>query len=161
LDNIEFIVLIGSKIQSNYIEQYIELNSSEYPKFTREIKYGSFKNFLSKNENLKVIIATSEDKLIGWLMISFAERQGLYHFNMLVHRDFQRKGIGSKLLLNAKQHYNELYGVVVPVNRYKRRDGTQYHSPLEFYKQNGFTLTGKKFVEYRDVTMLEIKWTNK
>lgn len=151
----------GSEIQSDHIHQYIEINSSENPKFTRDIKYETFKNFLKKSDDLKIITATSEEKLLGWLMVSFADRLGIYHFNMVVHRDFQRTGIGGKLLINAKLHYKELYGVVVPVNRYKRRDGTQYRSPLDFYLKNGFTTTGKKFVEYRDVTMLEIKWSNK
>ncbi len=161
MDNFQLSVLNGSDIQNDHIHQYIKINLSEYPKFTREIKFLKFKNFLNQNEERKIIIATSDEKLIGWLMVSFADKLGIYHFNMLVHRDFQRTGIGSKLLLNAKEHFNELYGVVVPVNRYKRRDGTQYRSPLEFYLRNGFQLTGKKFIGYKDVTMVEIKWSNK
>lgn len=159
--DLEFNVLNGFDIQSNIIQQYIELNSSEYPKFTREIKFETFMNFLKKTEDIKVVTATSDDKLIGWLMVSFADRLGIFHFNMIVRRDFQRTGIGRKLLVRAKLHFSELYGVVVPISRYKRRDGTQYPTPIEFYKKNGFSLTGKKFVEYRDVHMVEIKWSNK
>lgn len=160
MDNIQFTVLNGFDIQSDIIRQYIELYSAEYPKFTRELKFESFLNFLKKNESIKVIIAVEEDKLIGWLMISFAENQGLYHLNMLVHREFQRIGIGSQLLTHAKVIFNELYGVVVPVSRYKRRDGTQYQTPIDFYKKNGFLPTGKKFIEYKNVQVVEIKWSN-
>ena len=64
-----------------------------------------------------------------------------------------------QLLVRAKQHFKELYAVVVPISRYKRRDGTQYRTPIEFYKKNGFALTGKKFVEYRGVHLVEIKWS--
>ena len=116
-------------------------------------------NLLKKNENVKVITATLGDKLLGWLMVSFAENRGLYHFNMLVRRDFQRTGIGKQLLIKAKENFDELYGVVVPVNRYKRRDGTQYKTPIDFYKKNGFSLTGKKFTEYKVVQLVEIKWS--
>ncbi|MHA2099215.1 MAG: GNAT family N-acetyltransferase [Candidatus Kariarchaeaceae archaeon] len=161
MENIVLTVLNGSQIQSDVIQQYIEINSSEYPKFTKPIEFGKFKNYLSKDKSIKVVIAASGDKLVGWLLVSFADRLNLYHFNMVVHRDFQRNGIGGKLLGKAKEHFNELYGVVVPVSRYKRRDGTQYHTPIEFYKNNGFSLTGKKFVEYRDVHLVEIKWSNK
>ncbi|MCE7735344.1 MAG: GNAT family N-acetyltransferase [Candidatus Heimdallarchaeota archaeon] len=161
MENIEFNILNGFEIQSNYIEQYIDINLSENPKFTREIQFPKFKNFLKQEREIKVILATSGDKLLGWLMVSFAENRGLYHFNMVVHREFQRVGIGKQLLIKAKENFDELYGVVVPVNRYKRRDGTQYKTPIEFYKQNGFSLTGKKFVEYRDVQLVEIKWSTK
>lgn len=161
MEHIEYNLLNGSEIQNNFIEQYIEINLSENPKFTREIRFETFKNLLHRDNSIKIILATSGEKLLGWLMISFAENRGLYHFNMLVHREFQRAGIGKQMLTKAKENYDELYGVVVPVNRYKRRDGTQYKTPIDFYKKNGFSLTGKKFVEYRDVQLVEIKWSTK
>ena len=73
--------------------------------------------------------------------------------------DFHKMGIGSTLLDKAKELVDELYGVLVPIDIYERKDGKHYQSPLNFYLKNGFRLTGRKFIEYENVELAEIKWS--
>lgn len=106
------------------------------------------KHNLNRRGKVIVIAGLNEhNQLVGWLMVSKSKKYIENHFNMVVGDKYQRRGIGRALLSMAKEIYDELYAVVVPANNFKKRDGRIYPSPLNFYRRNGFELTGKKYIE--------------
>jgi ribosomal protein S18 acetylase RimI-like enzyme len=160
MSSISYEVFSGPEISDDIIRQYLEINSTVYPEFTYgRIDFQKLRNRLNEDKYVKLVIARQDLKLTGWLMVSYSEKQNIHHFNMLVHDNFHRRGIGSKMLYMGKELFDELHGVLVPVNTYKRKDGKPYPSPLNFYLKNGFTLTGRKFVEYDNIELVEIKWS--
>lgn len=79
------------------------------------------------------------DKIDGWLM-TFTRDQSRF-FVLLVNKQAQAKGIGTRLMSSAMKDEETLNGWVVTRSGYHLLDGTPYLSPINFYKKLGFQET--------------------
>ena len=82
-------------------------------------------------------------------------------FNMIVKSGYQRQGVGSRLLILAKEKVKDLHGWVIMDDKHKKINGDYYNSPIKFYKKNGFRLTGITSNYIENVTLFEIHWKAK
>lgn len=147
-------------MKDNFIHQYIQLRVDEYPRFIGIPDIESFKNRINRKKDIKLFLAYIEtnNELTGWLQVNQSDKDGLYWFNMIVKGAYHRRGIGSKLLSISKKEFQELHGLIVAKDIYRKRDGSVYPSPKGFYLKNGFVSTGRQFIEYGNIILHEIVW---
>lgn len=81
----------------------VEWSSGEYP----EKLAIAMKNFDC------VISAWDEDKLVGMICVMDDGIMNAYIHYLLVHPDYQLKGIGKQLVERVKKHYNEYLKIIV------------------------------------------------
>lgn len=115
-----------------------------YPK---QISYKSvteFEAYLAKCESPIHFLCHDEDSVLGWLCVFTRNEQRW--FALIVDPDFQRQGLGEKLLSMAKSTESRLCGWIVDHDHYLKADGSVYVSPKYFYIKNGFTITEETFV---------------
>lgn len=82
-------------------ENVFEMNPFPYP------SYDYLKKLL-KNDKIIFIVAKFEDEIIGGLTAhelasTYFESNEVYVYDLAVHQDFQRKGIGTKLIEELKK----------------------------------------------------------
>ncbi len=81
-------------------ENVFEMEQFDYPSCT-------YINKLLKNENIIFVVAKYEENIIGGLTAhelasTYFEANEVYVYDLAVHQDFQRMGIGSKLIEELK-----------------------------------------------------------
>ncbi|MHA2503663.1 MAG: GNAT family N-acetyltransferase [Candidatus Kariarchaeaceae archaeon] len=158
---VSYRVLPAKEVPYNLLHQYVEINFRVYPDFTTNRTPKVLMKRFTENERIRLILALDGDRLVGWLQLTPIKDTSKHHFNMLVDDKDHGRGIGTRLLTEAKKLEDELRGVMVPIEGYKRRDGLPYRSPVEFYKKNGFVLTGESWIEYGDVEIVGMIWSRK
>jgi GNAT superfamily N-acetyltransferase len=86
------------------------------------------------------------------------ERDSERNFAMIVSRQAQGLGIGTKLLSLAKSINNSLFGWVVIGDGYKKIDGSEYPSPVGFYEKTGFDILYDQTWESDVLKTVKIRW---
>lgn len=128
--------------------------------FTAGVSYGSiddFETYLGKWERPHHILLLDEQgEVQGWIFIF--DRDGGRWFSMLLDKQIQGKGYGSKLLEAAKQTESELCGWVVDNENQVKRDGSAYRSPVQFYVKNGFQVQKEERYESGVLSAVKVFW---
>ncbi|MFT6167771.1 MAG: GNAT superfamily N-acetyltransferase [Vicingaceae bacterium] len=78
-------------------------------------------------------------------------------FAIIVHKNYQNRGFGRALLAKAKLTNNQLSAWVVDSNQYKKKDGSRYSSPLNFYLENGFLIQPDRW-DSEKIKTVKISW---
>lgn len=117
----------------------IKLWNEEYPKALSLSGLSAFEDYLQSLSDLCHLLLIDEaDRVKGWLIYFIREDEKC--FAMLLHASLQGKGYGSRLLDHAKIYNSVLNGWVVDNDDQSKQNGSNYRSPLGFYKKNGFEI---------------------
>lgn len=123
------------------IEQLMSLyNDVEWYAYTADkIK---LKNAI--DNSLKVLTAWDEDKLVGLIRVVGDGYTIMYIQDILILENYQKKGIGSKLLKLVLEQYKSIRQIILMTDKTEKT--------INFYEKNGMVKTGKyngvAFVKY-------------
>lgn len=138
-------------------EQILQLWNNEYPEKLAYKSIDGFENYLEKlNEVNHFLLMNDDEKIQGWA-ITF-EREGDTWFAIILSENLHGKGWGTKVLNELKQNKKALNGWVIDHSDDKKRNGSFYKSPLEFYLKNGFEVLSDTRLELEIMSAVKIKW---
>lgn len=138
-------------------EQILQLWNNEYPEKLAYKSIDGFENYLEKlNEVNHFLLMNDDEKIQGWA-ITF-EREGDTWFAIILSENLHGKGWGTKVLNELKQNKKALNGWVIDHSDDKKRNGSFYKSPLEFYLKNGFEVLSNTRLELKIMSAVKIKW---
>ena len=95
-------------------------------------------------------------KIKGWYFDFYRDDEKW--FALILNSKCQRKGWGRKILNLAKEKETELNAWVIDHNKYKKRNGELYKSPLNFYVKNGFEIMLETRLQNEKIAAVKIKW---
>lgn len=134
----------------------LELWNKEYPSLIQMNNLSDLKEYIANLKDCKhELILDSDNQLVAW-SCSF-EREELPWFAMIIDRAQHGRGLGSQILDRLKQQHSILNGWAVDVDHLQRADGSQYPSPLEFYRKNKFRIS-KRRPEESPLSIVHIFW---
>lgn len=137
-------------------EVILTLWNNEYPASISYSGIGDLDAFLDKT-NLRHFLMTDENGNIkGWLAVF--DRQTERWFSIIVDSREQKKGFGKMLLDKVKESEQELNGWVVDSAGNLKLDGSEYFSPVGFYKKIGFEILDGERLENGKISAVKIKW---
>jgi len=138
-------------------EQILQLWNNEYPEKLAYKSIDGFENYLEKlNEVNHFLLMNDDEKIQGWA-ITF-EREGDTWFAIILSENLHGKGWGTKVLNELKQNKKALNGWVIDHSDDKKRNGSFYKSPLEFYLKNGFEVLSDTRLELEIMSAVKIRW---
>lgn len=138
-------------------EAVVHLWNKEYPKALALGSMAEFEKYLQGLLNRKHYIIEDEDGGVqGWLLTF--KRDGEHCFAMVLDNSVQGKGLGSRLLSQAKSRHSELNGWVVDTETEHKTNGEVYLSPLGFYEKNGFHLVANSGLLKKGVHGIKVRW---
>lgn len=138
-------------------EQILQLWNNEYPEKLTYKNIEGFENYLEKLSKVNHFLLSNDDeKIQGWA-ITF-ERESETWFAIILSDNLHGKGWGTKVLNELKQNKNELNGWVIDNSNDKKRNGSFYKSPLEFYLKNEFKILSDIRLELEIMSAVKIKW---
>jgi len=138
-------------------EQILQLWNNEYPEKLAYKNIEGFENYLEKLSKVNHFLLSNDDeKIQGWA-ITF-ERESETWFAIILSDNLHGKGWGTKVLNELKQNKNELNGWVIDNSNDKKRNGSFYKSPLEFYLKNEFKILSDIRLELEIMSAVKIKW---
>jgi ribosomal protein S18 acetylase RimI-like enzyme len=143
------------------------IRNEEYPTVLEQTTFEKSKKWLKNPDRASKYITARNTSikshpLVG--ILTFSEHidfPDCTWFSMVIRRDYQRQGIGKKMLNLVKSLSNELRAYAVEHNNYVKKDGTTYLSPLGFYKMNGFVKGEKILKTESGLECVEIIWRKK
>ena len=143
-----------SEIQKQDI---LKLWNEEYPEQIRHKDLNSLENYLNNvKTDWHAFILNTDDEIIGWYF-QF-ERNEETWFAMIIGSKYQGKGLGTRLLNEAKKHALVLHGWAVDHDNYIKSNGSYYLSPLPFYLKSGFEPEKKIRLETDNLSTVKIVW---
>lgn len=138
-------------------EQILQLWNNEYPEKLTYKNIAGFESYLEKlNEVKHFLLANDDEKIQGWA-ITF-KRENETWFAIILSENLHGKGWGTKVLNELKQNKKALNGWVIDHSNDKKRNGSFYKSPLEFYLKNGFEVLSDTRLELEIMSAVKIKW---
>ncbi|OJJ15999.1 hypothetical protein BKI52_35085 [marine bacterium AO1-C] len=149
-----------SQLTNEQKQAIMQVWNEVYPAQLAHTTLVSFEKYLQplKREQ-HILVIDNTEKIVGWL-VTF-DRYNDRWFAMLLADRIKGQGVGSELLNQVKTINKVLNGWVVEHNDYKRRDGTPYLSPLNFYIKNGFTVLPENRLEDQKLTVIQVRWEHK
>jgi len=133
-----------------------DLWNKEYPVGLVYENTTAFNTYLKTLSNpFHALLFDDEGTLRGWHFDFMREHKKW--FALIVDAGFQRMGYGCSMLQFAKEKESELNGWVIDHSGEKKKDGSPYLSPLEFYIKNGFTKSEER-LELDHISAVKIKW---
>ncbi len=153
--DIQFIKHNGA-LSPKEVRELFDLWHAEYPTVVHYADLASFEKYLTTLENLQHRFYKKDGQIIGWYL-SFV-REGNPWFGMIIDRNWQGKGLGSKFIRKVQEEQDEMHGWAVPVNHYMKSDGEPYKSPLDFYRKNGFTIYEEDMLLVKEFERVKIIW---
>ena len=149
----------STSLSKHQLDQLLQLWNDEYPK---QITYHSLIELEIYLEKLMAVehtlIVNENDKIKGWYF-QF-DREGEKWFVIIISSDLKGKGWGKKLMRLAQEKEDILNGWVTDHDRYLRRNGEVYSSPLGFYKKLGFRILNERMEkESPQLSAVKIRWT--
>ena len=140
--------------------EILELWNSEYPE---KLAYKSKNEFDAYLQNLTeqshILLIDADKKIKGWYF-DF-KRANEKWFAIILNSSMQGRGFGTKILKLAKQKEKELNGWVIDHHTDKKKNGTFYSSPLNFYLKNGFEKLSEDRLEHNKISAVKIRWKKK
>jgi len=138
-------------------EQVLQLWNNEYPEKLTYKNIAGFESYLEKlNEVKHFLLANNDEKIQGWA-ITF-KRENETWFAIILSENLHGKGWGTKVLNELKQNKKALNGWVIDHSNDKKRNGSFYKSPLDFYLKNGFEVLSDTRLELEIMSAVKIKW---
>jgi len=138
-------------------EQVLQLWNNEYPEKLAYKNMAGFESYLENlNEVKHFLLANNDEKIQGWA-ITF-KRENETWFAIILSENLHGKGWGTKVLNELKQNKKALNGWVIDHSDDKKRNGSFYKSPLEFYLKNGFEVLSDTKLELEIMSAVKIKW---
>lgn len=117
-----------------------------YPKQSLFKTFELFDDYISKMvDPTHYLLTCDQDKIAAWLVT--LTRDGSRWLVILIHWDFQKQGLGSRLLHEMKKDESCVSAWITPHNNYFKGDGSIYQTPISFYEKNGFQVTSETFVK--------------
>lgn len=149
---------INLKLTESQKEIITRLWNAEYPEQIKYEDVAGFESFLDGiTEHKHFLLFDENENLKAWL-VSF-NRDGERWFSIIVDSSEQKKGYGTRLLNEVKQHESELNGWVVPNDNLLKTNGETYISPIGFYKKHGFTiLENVRYEKTPEFYFIKINW---
>ncbi|SUX48126.1 GNAT family N-acetyltransferase [Chryseobacterium indoltheticum] len=138
-------------------EQVLQLWNNEYPEKLAYKNMAGFESYLENlNEVKHFLLANNDEKIQGWA-ITF-KRENETWFAIILSENLHGKGWGTKVLNELKQNKKALNGWVIDHSDDKKRNGSYYKSPLDFYLKNGFEVLSDTRLELEIMSAVKIKW---
>ncbi|WP_315053692.1 GNAT family N-acetyltransferase [Chryseobacterium indoltheticum] len=138
-------------------EQVLQLWNNEYPEKLTYKNMAGFESYLEKlNEVKHFLLANNDEKIQGWA-VTF-KRENETWFAIILSENLHGKGWGTKVLNELKQNKKALNGWVIDHSNDKKRNGSFYKSPLEFYLKNDFEVLSDTRLELEIMSAVKIKW---
>lgn len=138
-------------------EQVLQLWNNEYPEKLAYKNMAGFESYLENlNEVKHFLLANNDEKIQGWA-ITF-KRENETWFAIILSENLHGKGWGTKVLNELKQNKKALNGWVIDHSNDKKRNGSFYKSPLDFYLKNGFEVLSDTRLELKIMSAVKIKW---
>jgi len=138
-------------------EQVLQLWNNEYPEKLAYKNMAGFESYLENlNEVKHFLLANNDEKIQGWA-VTF-KRENETWFAIILSENLHGKGWGTKVLNELKQNKKEMNGWVIDHSDDKKRNGSFYKSPLEFYLKNGFEVLSDTRLELEIMSAVKIRW---
>jgi GNAT superfamily N-acetyltransferase len=120
-------------LNANQLNEIGALWNAEYP-----IKLKDRFSLLLEGTTLTIhYYCTNESgQIIAWSVLF--EKENDLRFSIIVASNYQKKGLGSALLMEMKKEGMTFSGWVIDHDTDLKSDGSYYRSPLNFYVKNGF-----------------------
>lgn len=144
-----------AELSSIQINVLLNLWNAEYPSVLKH-DLQTFQAYLNNLNNLQHTLITDHSENICAWYFEF-DRNHERQFGIIVRKDFQQQGLGKKLIEKAKANNQELSAWVVDTERYAKKDGSLYHSPLPFYLATGFSTTSERWNTDK-IESIKISW---
>jgi len=146
-----------STLTSSQKEEILYLWNQEYPEQICYPGIAELESYLVRLLEQSHILMVDNQKIKGWYL-DF-NRDNEKWFAIIMDSTYQGKGLGTKMLNLAKEKEIELNGWVIDHDRYKKRNGETYASPLPFYLKNGFKVLREVRLELEQISAVKIQWT--
>lgn len=101
------------------------------------------------------VLLNESNEVIGWA-VAFLRDDEIW-FSILVSAANQKKGFGKMLINSLKCSSKKLCGWVIDHNNDLKQDGSIYYTPIQFYLNNGFTITEER-IETDIISAVKIKF---
>ncbi len=148
---------ISNNLTADEKEEVVKLWNAEYPARISYSGIGDFEVFLDKQTNFRHFLLKDEhNKIKGWMAVFV--RSDEKWFSIIVDSRDQKKGFGTLLLDKVRKSENELNGWVIDGAGNLKLDGSEYLSPIEFYRKNGFEILENERLENEKISAVKIKW---
>ena len=135
----------------------VELWNGAYPARLAYSSLQDFEEYLAGLADAQHTLLTDEvGRIVGWY-VDFV-RSGERWFAIIVDAEWQGKGVGDRLLTQAKQQHTCLNGWVIDHDNDRRLDGLPYRSPLAFYLKHGFAVLPDERLELAHISAVKIRW---
>lgn len=140
----------------NHIPQLMRLWNEEFP---TQLGYGQladFKRYLGELNEPKHWLIEENERVLAWALTF--QRDDERWFAIMVAQPHQGFGLGSRLLNILKENEPVLNGWVIDHDKDVKVDGSNYHSPREFYLRMGFEVLPDR-MENEKISAVKIRWT--
>ncbi len=139
--------------------QFIQINqmwNEEYPEKLKD----RFPILLEGVSSYNHYLITDENKNVNAWAVDFVKDNEI-RFSIIIHKNHQKKGLGSMLVEKLKNDLPEFYGWVIDHSNDKKLNGENYHSPLLFYLKHGFEILHNNRIDNEMLNAVKIKWKRK
>lgn len=142
-------------LSSEQKEQARELWNTEYPDQLEHTTMATLQRYFDEQKILKHYWLTIDKELAGWAFTFI--RDGGVWFGILVNRDHQSSGCGTRLMERIMSDHDDLTAWVIDHENYRKTDGTTYQSPLPFYIKLGFSVLDERYTTFM-IDAIKIHW---
>jgi hypothetical protein len=144
-------------LNNNQQAQLMQLWNKEYPEQLAYCELSEFRSYLTGLANVMHFLLTDNDELIKAWAFTFT-REAERWFAIILDNTVQGQGHGTSLLDILKTKEQILCGWVTDHNQYKKKDQTNYRSPLDFYLKNNFTICDQVRLKTDKLSAVKIQW---
>lgn len=146
-------------LEEGHVVSLLHIWNQEYPSQLSMHQVDELSAYLAGLGTARhVLLTDGNEQLLGWG--AAFDRDGERWFAMILDHTIHRKGFGSKILSQLKSSETQLNGWVIDHDRYTRKNGQPYTSPLAFYTKNGFTVLSDIRLELDIISAVKIVWLN-
>lgn len=149
-------VIKQDDISTSLMSEVREIWNLVYPVSIAHATISETQYFIESKLERNHYLVLQGQKLIGWSFTFLRDNQTW--FSLLVHPDYQRKGIGGQLINAMKQNNFELCGWVVDKSHDKLENGKPYAIPLDFYFKHDFNLRENSRFDTEKLNSVKIEW---
>ena len=139
-------------------EAILALWNREYPSLIQLAAMENLEEYFAKLQSRYHLFLLDDQRAIkGWLFLF--ERADETWFAMILDREVQGHGYGSRLLEAAGELTGVLNGWAIDGEGYCKVDGSPYPSPLDFYRKRGFEILAERLEI--PFSAVKVRWERK
>lgn len=149
-------ILTTTELSKAQKETILYLWNREYP-LQLNITLEGFEEYLGASDRHQHFLMLDDaNEVIGWAYTF--ERDDDRWFSIIINSLYQGLGLGRMMIDQLKENEIRLNGWVIDHDRYVKKNGEAYESPLNFYLKNGFdVLTDFRF-ENEKMSAVKMVW---